>query len=194
MNFLGHLYFSENNLELMYANLFGDHIKGSNLKQYAVIIQKGIKLHRSIDNYIDTQPKVLKLMHQLYPELPKVTSIAIDLFFDYLLAKNWDDYHSKSYDIFLEEFYSYKPLNWADYPVEFHEFIHKMRTFKWMNYYNKFEGLQKACEGVSSRISFPNELINAPMIFLKHEKIITECFKEYMEDAIYFFQKKEINN
>jgi len=193
MNFLGHLYFSENNLELMYANLFGDNVKGRNLEHFPEIVQKGIKLHRSIDNYIDHHPKVLDLMHQLYPELPKVTGIAIDLFFDYLLATNWDNYHPKSYDRFLEEFYTYNPTHWDDYSFEFQEFITKMRTFKWMNYYTKFEGLEKSCEGVSHRLSFPNELKNAPIIYLKHEKIITNCFKEYMIEACTFFKKKESN-
>ena len=78
MNFLGHLYFSENNSELMYANLYGDHIKGRNFEQLPELLQKGIKLHRSIDNYIDHHPKVIDLMRQLYPELPKVTGIAMN--------------------------------------------------------------------------------------------------------------------
>jgi acyl carrier protein phosphodiesterase len=77
MNFLGHLYFSNNNLELMYANLFGDHVKGSDYSHFPEIVQTGISLHRSIDNYIDHHPKVVELMHKLYPELPKVTVIAM---------------------------------------------------------------------------------------------------------------------
>jgi acyl carrier protein phosphodiesterase len=194
MNFLGHLYFSNNNIELMYANLYGDHIKGRNLGHLPNVVQKGIELHRSIDNYIDHHPKVIELMHQLYPELPKVTGIAIDLFFDYLLAKNWDNYHSHPFEIFLHEFYSYEPIYWNDYSNEYKEFIVKMRTFKWMNYYKEFEGLKKSCEGVSARLSFPNELVNAPNVFLKHEKIITSCFKEYMKEAIHFFDQKENNN
>ncbi len=194
MNFLGHLYFSENNSELMYANLYGDHIKGRNFEQLPELLQKGIKLHRSIDNYIDHHPKVIDLMRQLYPELPKVTGIAIDLFFDHLLAKNWANYHSKSFEIFLDEFYRYNPVYWNHYSKEFQEFIDKMKTYKWMNYYTQFEGLEKSCEGVSSRLSFSNELINAPLVFLKHEKVITDCFNEYMKEAIVYFNQKEINN
>ena len=56
MNFLGHLYFSNNNPELMYANLFGDFVKGKDLSMYSPQVQKGILLHRKIDDYIDNHP------------------------------------------------------------------------------------------------------------------------------------------
>ena len=50
MNFLGHLYFSYDNHALMIANIFGDFVRGKDLSDYPEIIQKGITLHREIDN------------------------------------------------------------------------------------------------------------------------------------------------
>lgn len=190
MNFLGHIYFSDNNPELMYANLFGDFIKGSDLSSYSPIIQAGIQLHRSIDTYIDHHPKVLKLMHVLYPELPKVTGIAIDLYFDYCLAKNWPFYHPTPLNEFLDTFYSYEPIHWEEYSEEFKEIIHLMKTKKWLSYYHTFEGLEKASLGVSKRISFKNTLQNAPEVYLRHEEKISLCFEEYMKDAIPYFGEK----
>ena len=117
MNLLGHLYFSDNKQELMYANLFGDFVKGKNLSAFSTVVQSGIVLHRSIDSYIDQHTEVRKLMHILYPILPKVTGIAIDLYFDHCLAKNWKTYHNIPYEEFLEEFYAYQPENWQEYTV-----------------------------------------------------------------------------
>lgn len=190
MNFLGHLYFSGNNLELMYANLFGDHVKGKDLSNFHPLVRSGIQLHRSIDNYIDHHPIVLDLMHQLYPELPKVTGLAIDLFFDHLLAKNWNKFHAVPYSVFLNDFYNFQPIHWKEYTDDFKFLIAKIRKYNWMNYYPDFEGLEKACQGVSSRISFKNQLINAPSIYIKHEEKITKCFYAYMEEATPFFKEK----
>ena len=190
MNFLGHLYFSDNNLELMYANLFGDYVKGSDLNGYSHVVRSGIILHRNIDNYIDHHPEVLKMMHCLYPELPKVTGIAIDLFFDHLLAKNWDNYHPIPFEEFLENFYIYNPLNWDEYSIGFKVHISKLRENNWINYYPEIYGLKKACEGVSSRLSFDNELKNATTVFLNHEKEIEHCFELFMADALPFFREK----
>lgn len=196
MNFLGHLYFSNNNLELMYANLFGDHVKGSDYSHFPEIVQTGISLHRSIDNYIDHHPKVVELMHKLYPELPKVTGIAIDLFFDHLLAIHWKKYHSDEYFEFLETFYSYSPQNWDSFSPHFQTLITTMKERKWMNYYPQFEGLVKATQGVGSRISFPNKLPMASSVFLGHRDEIETCFQLFMKDAIEYFNHKyiELNN
>ena len=107
MDFLGHIYFSNNNIELMYSNLFGDFVKGNNFSKYTVDIQEGITLHRHIDNYIDRHPVVLELARFLYPKLPKVSGIAVDIYFDHLLAKNWRQFHTIELDDFLNEFESY---------------------------------------------------------------------------------------
>lgn len=183
MNFLGHLYFSNNDEELMYANLFGDTVKGNQFLLYPPEIQKGILLHRKIDEYIDRHPAVLELKRELYEELPKVSSVAIDLFFDHLLARNWNDYHPSPYTEFLEGFYSYQPENWGYYPQTFQNFIEVMRERKWLNYYPLEEGLIKSCQGVSSRISFPNALHKASGSFWKRENKIYEVFQIYMSDA-----------
>ena len=66
MNYLGHLYFSDNDHTLMLANLFGDFVKGKDLSAFQPEIQNGITLHRSIDNYIDSHPEVLRLLKILY--------------------------------------------------------------------------------------------------------------------------------
>ena len=79
MNFLGHLYFSNNNLDLMVANLFGDFCKGKSYLSYPIETQRGVLLHREIDSYIDNHAEVLAIRKELYASLPKVSGIAIDL-------------------------------------------------------------------------------------------------------------------
>ncbi len=183
MNFLGHLYFSSNDLELMYANLFGDFVKGKAMFDYPEKIQTGIQLHRSIDTYIDTHQEVRKLLKMLYPDLPKVSSVAVDLFFDHLLAVNWKNYHSTELLDFLEDFYAYQPENWPFYSEKFKSFIAVMRNRKWMNSYQMREGLEKSCSGVGSRISFPNLLHIAPQCFDRFYDEIYGCFENFMGDA-----------
>lgn len=189
MNFLGHLYFSGDDVQLQYANLYGDFVKGRDLSHYSSLIQRGIVLHRAIDTYIDTHPGVLDLMHQLYEQLPKVTGIAIDLYFDHLLAKNWSDFHSIEYDTFLKRFYSTELESEEEYSTEFLILIAKMKQKNWMHYYQYYDGLIKMCNGLSSRISFPNELPNAPEIYTQNEDLITKVFHNYMDDARPYFKR-----
>lgn len=167
----------------MYANLFGDTVKGKNFQHLPDKVQQGILLHRKIDDYIDRHPGTLELKRTLFKELPKVSGVAIDLFFDHLLAKNWSVYSKVPYNEYLENFYQYNPIHWNDYTDSFREFIMVMRDRKWINYYPLNEGLIKSCQGVSSRISFPNELYKAPESFFKHEQEISKVFHVFMSDA-----------
>lgn len=189
MNFLGHLYFSGNDTELMAANLFGDFVKGKDLSAYSAITQKGIVLHRAIDQYIDHHPDVLELMHQLYPILPKVTGIAVDLYFDHLLAKNWAKWHTEPLADYVEQFYHSFNANNPDYSEHFTFLLEKMREKNWLYQYQYPHGLWKACQGVSGRISFKNSLTSGLDVFQSHEKMINDAFEKYMADAIPYFQQ-----
>ena len=142
----------------MTANLFGDFVKGRDLSSYSPKIQEGILLHRKIDSYVDRSETVLILMRKLYQSLPKVSSVAIDLFFDHLLAKNWSQFHPTPLDDFLKQYYLKIQLSNQLYTPEFVLMMQRLIEHNWISCYPTLYGLDKSCQGVSSRISFPNEL------------------------------------
>jgi acyl carrier protein phosphodiesterase len=190
VNYLGHIYFSGNDFELAYANLFGDFVKGRDFSRFPNKLQEGIRLHRSIDHYIDQHPTVKTLKSILQQDLPKVYSVAIDLYFDHLLALEWNTFYPIPLEDFLRDFYHYQPGYWKEYPPEFKHFIARMREVKWLSYYAEFYGLTKACEGVSLRLSFPNKLPEAPGVFLRYQTEITIAFHAFMADGIATFLSK----
>ena len=187
MNYLGHLYFSNNDSELMTANLFGDFVKGSDLSSYDSKTCEGILLHRKIDSYIDTSEVVRILMRKLYQSLPKVSSVAIDLFFDHLLAKNWNQFHPTPLNDFLNQYYKEIKLSEQLYTASFVKMMQKLIEHNWISYYPTLYGLDKSCQGVSNRISFPNELKNGKFVFVEYEDEITETFYEFMKQANEYF-------
>jgi acyl carrier protein phosphodiesterase len=188
MNFLGHLYFSRDDKQLMIANLFGDFVRGKDLSHFDHKIQQGIYLHRSIDSYIDNHPAVHDLLQILYKPLPKVAGVAIDLYFDHLLAKNWKTYHRTELADFIDEFFLSVDLDNADFTAEFRFMMTKMMEKNWLYQYQFEHGLYKACQGVSGRISFENELKNGLNVFQDFNTDIENAFSLYMEDAIPYFQ------
>lgn len=187
MNFLGHIFFSNGNKELMTANIYGDFVRGSDLSSYPEIIQEGVVLHRMIDSYIDNHPIVKELMHQIYPDLPKVTGIAVDIYFDHLLAKNWEKYSSTPLREFLDNYYESLLTLEYEYPLEFQILLGRMRTGDWLWHYRETFGLDKACRGVSQRISFDNVLDQGLEVFNKHEVAINQSFEAFMQEAITYF-------
>lgn len=189
MNFLGHLYFSNNDLDLMYANLQGDYIKGKDLSHLPEIVQRGSHLHRTIDNYVDTHQDVKELLHQLYPHLPKISGIAVDLYFDHLLARNWSHYHPTPLRDFIDTFYQYTPDFRDSFTPEFQFMLDKMKEFDWLYQYQYMRGLSSASGGLSRRISFENNLHQAPHVFAMLQPEIETAFQKYMESAQPFFEE-----
>lgn len=187
MNFLGHLLLSPNDPEIQIANLYGDFVKGSDLSEFPEKVQQGIRLHREIDQYIDHHPAVLKLLHSLYEELPKVSGIATDLYFDHLIAVNWDKFYPTDLRSFTQSVY----LNFENIPefysLDFRYVISKMAHEDWLYQYRDYHGLEMACNGLSRRIRFENVLYKAPAIFLKQKELIEETFWLYITDAMNHF-------
>ncbi|HIP31228.1 MAG TPA: DUF479 domain-containing protein [Crocinitomicaceae bacterium] len=188
MNFLGHLYFSNNDTQLMYANIFGDFVKGKDLSHYSQPIQNGIILHRKIDDYIDNHPIVRELIHTLYKPLPKVAGIAVDLYFDHLLANNWEKYCNTELNDFILQFENAQIDRAEMKNEEFWSVIDRMKKGEWLQHSASEYGLRKSSEGVSRMISFPNVLNEAPIVYKNNQQIIENTFHRFMEEAVPFFK------
>jgi len=187
MNFLGHLYFSYDNLDLMHANLFGDFVKGSYQQKYAPQVCAGIRLHRMIDSYIGQHISVRQLSATLSTSLPKVSAVAIDIYFDHFLALHWSDFHKKNINEFLTEFYAH-PIVSSDYPnSRFLTIIQHIKQEKWLSGNADLSTIDRICRSVSGRLSFPNALTKAGDVLRVHYRQIEEVFFAYMADAIPYF-------
>lgn len=172
----------------MYANLFGDFVKGPNLNAYNPIVKEGIQLHRQIDSYIGNHADVKELSKHLSPELPKVAPIAIDIYFDHFLAVNWQQFHTEKLTDFLEVFYNFQ-INKDDYSNEtFDRLIVTMKERRWLSQYTELYSVDKACTFLSNRLSFPNALVNGQSVLENNYKEIERVFFSYMKDAVNYFQ------
>lgn len=197
MNYLGHLYFSEEKEDLMVANLFGDFVKGKDYSHLPELIQEGVLLHRQIDDFIDHHPLVTELRLHLFSELPKIAGIAIDLYFDHLLAKNWHKYHTRSLESFIDLFLDYikDPSHLAfdnpkfKYPFQFQRLLSNINKYNLLLKNLQIEGLRTASEHLSRRISFENNLNMAADVFLNNEQRIEKTFHLFMNDAVMRFNK-----
>jgi len=187
MNYLGHLYFSNNDLDLMHANLFGDFVKGTHLEIYLDSVRRGIILHRSIDTYIGKHPQVKELVLYLSSSLPKVASVAVDIYFDHFLSIHWGTFHAEQIDSYLSKFYSH-PIQADHYPdPHFLYIISRIKTEKWLSGYSDLDVISRVCRGVSGRISFPNALVLGGQVLQYEYQEIETVFFDYMKDARAFF-------
>jgi acyl carrier protein phosphodiesterase len=95
MNFLAHLYLSRDlSEETIIGNFIADSVKGrSAYSAYPVAVQLGIEIHREIDQYSDSHPLFKVGTKRLHSAYGKYASIIMDIYYDHILAHNWEQYH-----------------------------------------------------------------------------------------------------
>jgi acyl carrier protein phosphodiesterase len=107
MNFLAHLYLTKNQAEeLILGNFIADAVKGKiSSSPYNATVKLGMEIHREIDYFTDKHKIVQKGCKRLYPNYGKFAGIIIDIFYDHILAINWDQYSDLSLPQFAEQQY-----------------------------------------------------------------------------------------
>ena len=92
MNYLAHLHLSNNDKNLIIGNYIADDVKGKAYLNFPLEIQKGIILHRKIDDFTDSHKVVGNSKNLIRHHQNKFTPVVMDVFYDYFLAKNWEEY------------------------------------------------------------------------------------------------------
>lgn len=159
MNFLAHICLSGDNPKIMVGNFIGDFVKGKNLSdQFEPDIVKGIALHRAIDAFTDSHPIVAQSKNRLRPTYRHYAAVIVDMFYDHLLATNWEKYHPEPLAAFAER--SYKTIERFDAILP--EAVKYMMTYmtrgNWLLNYAKLEGIERALTGMARRSKYESKM------------------------------------
>lgn len=182
MNFLAHIYLSGNHEKLMIGNFMGDFVKGNQFEAYDIEIQKGIILHRLIDEYTDLHAIVSKSKDKLRGKYRHYAGVIVDVFYDHFLAKNWREYHSTDLMDFTEKTYDSLHNYWDTLPPKAQYLLPYMKDGNWLYYYSTIEGINKALTGMSRRTKFNSKMNEASVDLSYHYEEFEQEFKLFFED------------
>jgi acyl carrier protein phosphodiesterase len=159
MNFLAHISLSGDNPKVMVGNFIGDFVRGRNLlEQFEPEIARGIALHRAIDEFTDSHPIVTVSKNRLRPVYRHYSAVIVDMFYDHLLAKNWEQYYTEFLPDFAER--NYRILE------EFHPILPEgvkymlpyMTKGNWLVNYARLEGIERALSGMARRSKYESKM------------------------------------
>src|SRR5690606_9086338 len=106
MNFLAHIYLSNDDPEIMTGNFIGDFVKGRNYASiYGKKIATGIELHRTIDEYTDKHETVTRSKSLLRSKYRHYSPVIVDIFYDHFLARFWEKYHPMPLEQYSQKAY-----------------------------------------------------------------------------------------
>lgn len=152
MNLLAHQLLSQDDPHLSIGNFVADMVKGSQYKTFEKGIQKGILLHRRIDNFMDTHPLTLRGTKRLHEVVGKYASVAIDVVFDHFIAANWNEFQDLTLEKFTLRQYEWLLSYSSIMPARMQMMLYYMSKENWLLHYRDMNGIFQALNGMSKRI------------------------------------------
>ena len=153
MNWLAHILLAEPNPEGRLGNLLGDLVKGEAKKTLSPGLQRGIECHQAIDIFTDCHPIVKRSKRRIDSQYRRFAGILIDVFYDYILANNWQDYS----DISLTEFTTSVYVSWSSnvstLPIYPQGVVRRLMAEDWLGSYRTLEGIEATLARISWRLN-----------------------------------------
>lgn len=182
MNFLAHFHLSGDNEQLAIGNFLGDFIRGSEVPNLPSMMQKGVQLHRFIDQYTDSHPVVKQVNEILKPYFAKYAAVVSDIYFDFFLASNFDAYSSVSLRDYTHHVYEMMERNLPLMTVRAQRYYGFMIDRDIFFEYGNKGGMQHVFNGMSNRARFDSKMERGVEILTKHEDELRELFEAFYPD------------
>lgn len=186
MNFLAHLYLSNNNTDLMLGNFFADAVRGNKFNEFPAEIAKGIILHRNIDTFTDQHPVVRASKRRLHERYGHYDGVIIDMFYDHFLAINWLYYSIIPLDIFAKSFYDLLHKNHVILPEKTKQMLPYLERYNWLYNYQFFDGMEQVLNGMNRRTKGISQMNMAIIDLKEHYTDFNNDFKIFFEELMQF--------
>lgn len=191
MNFLGHIFLTGKNKELLLGNFMADSIKGNSYLNYPEPIQKGVLLHRFIDSYTDEHPAFRNSTSKLHADFSHYSGVLVDVFYDHFLAKNWDDFHNTPLKEFAQDFYTKIQRQYEEMTPSMQYIFPHMKNNNWLLRYPSIEGIQTTLTEMSVRIGRQYGLEKSVRNLQKDYSFFYQDFQEFITDILLATKEKK---
>lgn len=185
MNYLAHLYLADYSDDALLGALLGDFVGSRDLGAWAPAVALEIRVHRRVDSYTDAHPLTTGL-RALFPQgRRRYAGIALDMYFDHLLARDWGRHHAlplrefsrRTYDVLLRRLPTLPPRLAAIAPL--------MAAGDWLGSYARRDSVNLAVSRIARRLSRRGEaLVECLPILRRHEAQAEAAFAGFFPQLV----------
>lgn len=191
MNYLAHAYLSFGHPQILVGNMISDYVKGKKQYDYPELILKGIKLHRSIDNFTDVHYAVQKAKEIFRPQYRLYAAPIVDVVLDHFVATTAfaeEELHPFTQSVYqtLEEHSHYLP-------ERFVLLFPYMKEQNWLLHYRQPWGIERSLMGLVRRSAYLPESAIAFQLFQDHYTELQQQFDIFFQD-VKNFAKHELED
>jgi acyl carrier protein phosphodiesterase len=189
MNFLAHALLAGNHPNLIVGGVAGDWIKGSLPGTLPGDLAQGVALHRAIDSYAETHPAFRQSRARISPARRRYAGVLVDVFYDHLLARNWDALHPQPLDEYCATVYRLIGDRLNELPAPSRPALMLMAKENWLKSYAQIEGIADVLARMSRRARQPNPLASGEQEYLADVEGFTVDFHAWLHDTRAFCQR-----
>ena len=187
MNFLAHAWLSFKEPGILSGNMINDYVKGKKKFDYPAAIQKGMTLHRAIDEFTDHHPITKKAKQFFKADYRLYAGAFVDVLYDHFLANDTNEFATESdLDSFCQLTYSMLESDIAILPLKFQQMLPHMQSHNWLYNYRHKRGIEKSFTGLSRRAVYLSESAVAFTIFNEHYHALQTCYLDFFPELKQF--------
>ena len=190
MNYLAHAYFSFNHTDILTGNMISDFVKGKKRYDYPPGIQKGIALHREIDEFTDAH-EATRLAKEIFrPDYRLYSGAFVDVVYDFFLANDMDVFTEVSLLNFTQTTYLQLEQNSKWFPEKFAGMFPHMKSQNWLYYYRQPLGIEKSFGGLVRRANYLKESETAFRLFTENLGFLQQQYDFFSADIKQFAENR----
>lgn len=189
MNFLAHIYLSNNDIDLQIGNFIGDHVKGKNYLSLPKSIAEGVIIHRKIDTFTDSHPVFRHSKRIFQPEFGLYSGVIVDMVYDHFLAKNWNKFHEQNLYGFTQIFYNQLNTRLSILPERTQNIAPTMISENWLYSYQSIEGIAKILEQMDKRTGNLSKMRFAHLTLTQNYQQLEYDFFEFIVQVYEYTQE-----
>ncbi|AXA93250.1 ACP phosphodiesterase [Massilia sp. YMA4] len=187
MNYLAHITLARHSDRAMVGAMLGDFVKANDVDNYPPEIAREITLHRLIDSYTDSHPAVVASRELFGTGRRRYAGIVLDVFYDYLLSRDWALYCAVPREALIARFYGALTRHEAMLPARLREMLPYLIEQDWLGGYASFEGVAHTVARVSRRLSRNGHLLREGIDDLNlHRDTIARGFDRFFPELVAF--------
>jgi acyl carrier protein phosphodiesterase len=184
MNLLAHAYLSFHDPFLLTGNMISDYVKGRRQFDYPPAIQRGILLHRAIDQFTDQHPATQAAKAVFRPHYRLYAGACVDVVYDHFLANDAVHFPDEdSLKAFSAEVYSQLYSQLPHLPEPFVSMLPHMQAQNWLYHYRFRFGIERAFGGLVRRSAHLHDSTTAFRIFEEHYPLLEDCYRQFFPEV-----------
>lgn len=193
MNFLAHCVLAAPGSGWIAGAFLGDHLRGSAWQELPSELGNGVLLHRAIDTACDQHEAFLAAKRALPEGLRRFAPIALDVYFDHVLAREFSAFSKRPLELFTRDCYAALEEHWTHLPTTLRRYYTATAPQNLLSQYTDVATVGRVLGGISRRFRRANPLAEMLPVLSARDGILEDCFRRLMPDLMTMAKDRRVS-